>query len=97
MVSDRRAPPQTGWGKRVGHDDDMIQANSLRDEWSVDSWTAGDRYGTSCVQLDNFDWVMRCLWPSLWSLRRDHGLAGARTYPCWWTGGGSPSLRMVQT
>ena len=45
-------------GGARGHDDDMIQANSLRHEWSVDSWTAGDRYGTSCAQLDNFDWVM---------------------------------------
>ena len=32
----------------------MILANSLRDEWSVDSSTAGDRYGTSCAQLDKF-------------------------------------------
>ena len=30
----------------------------LRDEWSVDSWSAEDLYGTSCAQLDNFDWVM---------------------------------------
>ena len=41
-----------------GHDDNMIQANSLCDEWSVDSWSAGDRHGTSCAQLDNFYWVM---------------------------------------
>ena len=53
--------PPTGWGK--GHDDDMIQANSLRDEWSVDSWSAEDRYGTSCAQLDNFDWVMPASYP----------------------------------
>ena len=45
------------------HDDDMIQANSLRDQWSVDSWTAGDRYGTSCARLDNFDWVMPAGYP----------------------------------
>ena len=164
---------------------DPGQGNSLRDEWSVDSWSAEDRYGTSCAQrLDNFDWVMpagypvgvlpkleediepdvcdvpnvfsirsetaaveplcfpvlscglwagdepevmvsgrelqnrmsvmrsvwyrisfrllrlgwlRCLWPSLWSLRRDHGLARVRTRPYWWTRGGSPSLRMVLT
>ena len=41
----------------------MIQANSLHDEWSMDSWTAGDRYGTSCAQLDNFDWVMPAGYP----------------------------------
>ena len=50
-------------GGARGHDDDVIQANSLRDEWSVDSWTAGDRYGTSCAQLDNFDWVMPAGYP----------------------------------
>ena len=33
------------------------------DEWSVDSWTAGERYGTSCAQLDNFDWVMLAGYP----------------------------------
>ena len=32
-------------GGARGHDDDMIQANSLRDEWSVDSWTAGTAMG----------------------------------------------------
>ena len=48
----------TPLGGARGHDDDMRQANSLHDEWSVDSWTAVDRYGTSCAQLDNFDWVM---------------------------------------
>ena len=25
--------------------------------------TAGDRYGTSCAQLDNFDWVMPASYP----------------------------------
>ena len=45
------------------HDDDMIQANSLREEWSVNSWTAGDRHGTSCAPLDNFDWVMPAGYP----------------------------------
>ena len=45
-------------GGARGHDDDMIQTDSLRDEWLVDSWTVGDRYGTGCAQLDNFDWVM---------------------------------------
>ena len=34
-------------------DDGMIH-----DEWLVDSWTAEDRCGTCCVQLDNFDWVI---------------------------------------
>ena len=33
----------TPLGGARGLDDDMIQANSLCDEWSVDSWTAGDR------------------------------------------------------
>ena len=46
-----------------GHDDDMIQGNLLRDEWLVDSWSAEDRYGTSCAQLDNFDWVMPAGYP----------------------------------
>ena len=50
-------------GGARGHDSDMIQTNSLRDEWSGDSWTAGDRYGASCVQLDNFDWVMPAGYP----------------------------------
>ena len=50
-------------GGARGHDDDMIQANSLRDEWSGDSWTAGNRYGTGCAQLDNFDWVMPAGYP----------------------------------
>ena len=40
------------------HDDGMMHANSLSDEWSVDSWTAENRYGTCCAQLDNFDWVI---------------------------------------
>ena len=35
-------------GGEKGHDDDMIQTNLLRDEWSVDSWSAEDRNGTSC-------------------------------------------------
>ena len=45
-------------GGARGQDDGMIQANSLSDEWSVDSWTAEDRCGTCCAQLDNFDWVI---------------------------------------
>ena len=36
-------------GGARGYNDDMIQVDSLRDEWSVDSWTAGDRHGTSCA------------------------------------------------
>ena len=50
-------------GGARGHDDDMIQANSLRDEWSVDSWSTEDRNGTSWAQLDNFDWVMPAGYP----------------------------------
>ena len=53
----------TPLGGARGHDDDMIHANSLRDECSVDSWSAGDRYGTSCAQLDNFVWVMPAGYP----------------------------------
>ena len=50
-------------GGAIGHDDYMIQEDSLRDEWSVYSGTAGDRYRTSCAQLDNFDWVMPADYP----------------------------------
>ena len=50
-------------GGATGHNDYMIQDDSLRDEWSVDSRTAGDRYGTGCAQLDNFDWVMPADYP----------------------------------
>ena len=50
-------------GGAIGHDDYRIQDDSLHDEWSVDSWTAGDRYGTSCAQLDNFHWVMPAGYP----------------------------------
>ena len=38
-------------------------AGGHEDEWSVNSWTAGDRNGTSCAQLDNFDWVMLAGYP----------------------------------
>ena len=50
-------------GGAIGHNDYMIQEDPLRDEWSVYSGTAGDRYGTSCVQLDDFDWVMPADYP----------------------------------
>ena len=40
------------------NDDGVIQINSLSDEWSVDSWTAENRIGTCCAQLDDFDWVI---------------------------------------
>ena len=50
-------------GGAIGHDDYKMQDDSLHDEWSVDSWTAGDRDGTSCAQLDNFDWVMPAGYP----------------------------------
>ena len=55
--------PAASLGGARGYDDAMIQAHSLRDEWSVDSWTAGNHYGTSCAQLDNFDWVMVAGYP----------------------------------
>ena len=52
-----------------------------------------------CMEPDFLPVVMSTddvsLWPSLWSLRRDHGLAGARTCPCRWMRLGSPSLIMV--
>ena len=50
-------------GGAIGHDDYMIQEDPLHEEWSVYSGTAGDRYGTSCVQLDNLDWVMQADYP----------------------------------
>ena len=50
-------------GGTRGHSDDMIKTDLLRDEWSVDSWTAGDRHVTGCEQLDNFDWVMPAGYP----------------------------------
>ena len=50
-------------GGAIVHDDYRIQDDLLHDEWSVDSWTTGDRYGTSCAQLDNFDWVMPAGYP----------------------------------
>ena len=36
----------------------MIQVNSLSDEWSVDPWTAENRHGMCCAQLDDFYWVI---------------------------------------
>ena len=50
-------------GGAIGHDDYRIQDDSLHYEWSVHSWTAGDHYGTSCAQLDNFDWAMPAGYP----------------------------------
>ena len=32
-------------GGAIGHNDNMIQDDSLRDEWSVDSWTTGTAMG----------------------------------------------------
>ena len=60
---DQRAPVVGRGVRRAQIRMSQIQDDSLRDEWSVDSWTAGDRYGTSCVQLDNFDWVMPAGYP----------------------------------
>ena len=45
-------------GGAGGHDDDMLQVNSLSGG-SVYSWTAEDPYGTCCAQLDNFNWVIQ--------------------------------------
>ena len=66
------------------HDDDMIQTNSLRDEWLVDSVTAGDHYGASCAQLDNFDWVMPAGYPVgvLPRLEEDDSLADIESDVC---------------
>ena len=47
----------TPLGGAGGHDDDMLQVNSLSD-WSVNSWTAEDPHGVCCAQLDDFDWVI---------------------------------------
>ena len=41
-------------GGARGHDDGMLQVDSLSD-LSVDSWTAEDPHGTYCAQLDDFD------------------------------------------
>ena len=38
-----------------GHDGEVRQIN-LRNEWSVDSWTADDSCGEGCAQLDDFNW-----------------------------------------
>ena len=37
-----------------GHDEEVRQF-SLRNEWSVDSWTADDSCGEGCAQLDDFN------------------------------------------
>ena len=42
----------------IRHNDYMIQEDPLCEEWSVYSGTMKNYYGTSCVQLDNFEWVM---------------------------------------
>ena len=39
------------------HDGEVRQVN-LRDEWSVDSWTADDSCGEGCAQLDDFNWFL---------------------------------------
>ena len=40
-----------------GHDEEVRQIN-LRNEWSVDSWTADDSCGEGCAQLDDFNWFL---------------------------------------
>ena len=40
-----------------GHDGEVRQI-SLRNEWSVDSWTADDSCGEGCAQLDDFNWFL---------------------------------------
>ena len=40
-----------------GHDGEMRQIN-LRNEWSVDSWTADDSCGEGCAQLVDFNWFL---------------------------------------
>ena len=40
-----------------GHDGEVRQVN-LRNEWSVDSWTADDSCGEGCAQLDDFKWFL---------------------------------------
>ena len=40
-----------------GHDREVRQIN-LRNEWSVDSWTADDSCGEGCAQLDDFNWFL---------------------------------------
>ena len=44
-------------GGAEGHDVEVRQIN-LRNEWSVDSWTANDSCGEGCAQLDNFNWFL---------------------------------------
>ena len=39
------------------HDREVRQVN-LRNEWSVDSWTADDSCGEGCAQLDDFNWFL---------------------------------------
>ena len=35
-----------------------MEKDSLRNEWSADSWTADDSCGEGCAQLDDFNWVL---------------------------------------
>ena len=44
-------------GGAGGHDDGMLQVNSLSGG-SVNYWTAEDPYGACCAQLDNFNWMI---------------------------------------
>ena len=47
----------TPLGGAEGHDGEVRQIN-LRNDGSVDSWTADDSFGEGCAQLDNFDWFL---------------------------------------
>ena len=38
--------------------DSAVRQVSLRNEWSVDSQTAGDSCGEGCAQLDDFNWFL---------------------------------------
>ena len=44
-------------GARMG-DDGRLQADSLNDVLSVWAWASGNRHGTCCARLDDFDWVV---------------------------------------
>ena len=39
-------------------DDCRLHADSMDDVLSVGSWAPGNRHGTCCARLDDFDWVV---------------------------------------
>ena len=48
-----------GWqADYIGGHDEEVRQISLRNEWSVDSWTADDSCGEGCAQLDDFNWFL---------------------------------------